>query len=443
MRDILDEQEFLEIETPILSAGTDEGAREFIVPTRKQAGSFYTLPQAPQQFKQMLMVSGYEKYFQIARCFRDEDSRGDRQPEFTQLDIEMAYASMQDIIALNTKMFNEIVQKVYGKKWILHPFEIITYKDAMDKYGCDRPDLRYGLQMQDITNIVKETTFQVFSKPIDEGGIVKCIKISAEEQGNKRMSKGQIENLTTIAQENGLGGLAYIIVNENDLQSPIIKFLGEAIAAKIIDATNAKVGDIVFFSAADYVTANKALDAVRQEMAKILKLINPKELRPAWVVDFPMFEKTDEGRWTFTHNPFSMPAIADLDKHMNGKEAEIGNIIAQQYDLILNGYEIGGGSVRAHKPEILEATYKNMGYNKDEMMKSVGTMYKAFHYGAPPHGGIAWGIDRLMMVLEKKASIREVMAFPKTGTSEDLLFGAPSILSDKKVEEMNVRVIKK
>lgn len=443
MRDILDEQNFLEIETPILSAGTDEGAREFIVPTRKQAGAFYTLPQAPQQFKQMLMVSGYEKYFQIARCFRDEDSRGDRQPEFTQLDIEMAYASMQQIIDVNTNMFNEIVKKIYGKKWILHPFQVITYQDAMDKYGCDRPDLRFGLEMQDITDIVKDTTFQVFSKPIDDGGVVKCIKVSAEEQGNKRMSKGQIENLTAIAQEHGLGGLAYIIVNEYDLQSPIIKFLGENIAARIITATNAKVGDIVFFSAAEYATANKALDAVRQELGAILHLINPKELCPAWVIDFPMFEKTEEGRWTFTHNPFSMPAIYDIEKHMNGKEEEIGSIIAQQYDLILNGYEIGGGSVRAHKPEILEATYKNMGYNKDEMLKSVGTMYKAFHYGAPPHGGIAWGVDRLMMILEKKSSIREVMAFPKTGTSEDLLFGAPSILSDKKIEEMNVRVIKK
>ncbi|WP_334055720.1 bifunctional amidotransferase subunit GatB/aspartate--tRNA ligase AspS [Polaribacter sp. P097] len=442
LRDILDEEEFLEIETPILTAGTDEGAREFIVPTRKQAGSFYTLPQAPQQFKQMLMVGGFEKYFQIARCFRDEDSRGDRQPEFTQLDIEMAYASMQQIIDLNTKMFNEIVKKIYGKKWILRPFEVITYKEAMDKYGCDRPDLRYGLEMQDITDIVKDTTFQVFSKPIDDGGIVKCIKVSAGEQGNKRMSKGQIENLTTIAQQHGLGGLAYIIVNENDLQSPIIKFLGEEIAANIIKATDAQIGDIVFFSAADYATANKALDAVRQEMGRILKLINPKELRPAWVVDFPMFEKTDEGRWTFTHNPFSMPAVYDLEKHMNGKEDEIGTIIAQQYDLILNGYEIGGGSVRAHKSEILEATYKNMGYNKEEMLKSVGTMYKAFQYGAPPHGGIAWGVDRLMMILEKKASIREVMAFPKTGTSEDLLFNAPSILSDKKVEEMNVKIIK-
>ena len=443
LRDILDEEEFLEIETPILTAGTDEGAREFIVPTRKQAGAFYTLPQAPQQFKQMLMVGGFEKYFQIARCFRDEDSRGDRQPEFTQLDIEMAFTSMQQIIDLNTKMFNEVVHKIYGKKWILHPFKIVTYKDAMDKYGCDRPDLRYGLQMQDITDIVKDTTFQVFSKPIDDGGIVKCIKVSAKEQGNTRMSKGQIENLTAIAQQNGLGGLAYIIVNENELQSPIIKFLGEEIAANIIKATNAQIGDIVFFSAADYATANKALDAVRQEMGRILKLINPKELRPAWVVDFPMFERTEEGRWTFTHNPFSMPAIYDLEKHMNNNDDEIGTIIAQQYDLILNGYEIGGGSVRAHKAEILEATYKNMGYNKEEMLKSVGTMHKAFQYGAPPHGGIAWGIDRLMMILERKASIREVMAFPKTGTSEDLLFNAPSPLSDKKVEEMNVRVIRK
>ncbi|MEL1241977.1 bifunctional amidotransferase subunit GatB/aspartate--tRNA ligase AspS [Flavobacterium flavipallidum] len=441
IRDILDEEEFLEIETPILSAGTDEGAREFIVPTRKQAGSFYTLPQAPQQFKQMLMVSGYEKYFQVARCFRDEDSRGDRQPEFTQLDMEMAYASMQQIIDLNTKLFNEVVKKVYGNKWILRPFEVLTYKEAMDYYGCDRPDLRFGLKMQDITEIVKDTTFQVFSKPIEEGGIVKCIKVSAQEQGNKRMSKGQIEALTAIAQQHGLGGLAYIIVNEDELQSPIIKFLGEDIAAGIIKATEAQVGDIVFFSAADYATANKALDAVRQEMGRMLHLINAKELRPAWVVDFPMFEKTDEGRWTFTHNPFSMPAVYDLQKHMDGKEEEIGTIIAQQYDIILNGYEIGGGSVRAHKSEILEATYRNMGYNKEEMIKSVGTMYKAFQYGAPPHGGIAWGIDRLMMILEKKASIREVMAFPKTGTSEDLLFGAPSPLSDKKVEEMNVRII--
>lgn len=439
LRDLLDEQEFLEIETPILTSGTDEGAREFIVPSRKFPGSFYTLPQAPQQFKQMLMVGGFEKYFQIARCFRDEDSRGDRQPEFTQLDIEMAFVSMQDVIDLNTKLLNKIITTLYGKKWKLMPFKVITYKDAIDKYGSDRPDLRFGLEMEDITSIVKETTFQVFAKPIEDGGIVKCIKVKQELQEKGRISKGQIEKLTAIAQENGLGGLAYIIVNENNLQSPIIKFLGEDIAEKIVEKTQAKVGDIVFFSAADAATANKALDAVRQELGKLLKLIKSNELHPAWVVDFPFFEKTEEGNWTFTHNPFSMPRIEFLKNHMKGEN--IGKIIAQQYDLILNGFEIGGGSVRAHKAEILEATYRNMGYDKQDLIKSVGHMYEAFHYGAPPHAGIAWGVDRLVMILEKKNSIREVIAFPKTGAGEDLLFKSPSQLSEKKIREANVTAI--
>ncbi|MEY5048203.1 MAG: hypothetical protein RLZZ175_1562 [Bacteroidota bacterium] len=443
LRDVLDQENFIEVETPVLTAGTDEGAREFIVPSRKFAGSFYTLPQAPQQFKQMLMVGGFERYFQVARCFRDEDSRGDRQPEFTQLDMEMAFASMQDIIDLNTKLFTEVVTKLYGDKWILKPFRVIDYYEAMDKYGCDRPDLRYGLEMQDITDIVKETTFQVFAKPITDGGIVKCIKVDAALQ-KQRLSKGQIEKLTAIAQENGLGGLAYIFVNDDAaaerLQSPIIKFLGQEVAENIVKVTNATVGDVVFFSAASYATANKALDAVRQELGRMLNLINPKELHPAWVVDFPFFEKTDEGRWTFTHNPFSMPKVKDLDKHMKGEN--VGEIIAQQYDLVLNGYEIGGGSVRAHKAEILEATYRNMGYDKEEMKKSVGHMYEAFQYGAPPHGGIAWGVDRLMMILERKTSIREVMAFPKTGSGEDLQFGSPSPLSKKKIEEMNIRLLK-
>lgn len=439
IRDLLDEEQFIEVETPILTAGTDEGAREFIVPSRGFPGSFYTLPQAPQQFKQMLMVGGFEKYFQVARCFRDEDSRGDRQPEFTQLDIEMAFSNMQEIVDLNTRLLTEIVNKLYGNKWRLFPFKVLTYKESMEKYGCDRPDLRFGLEMQDITEIVRETSFQVFSKPIDEGGIVKCIKVNAEYQKQGRMTKGQIEKLTALAQENGLGGLAYIIVNEDSLQSPIIKFLGEKVAANIINKTNARVGDIVFFSAADYKTANKALDAVRQELGQLLNLIKPKELHPAWIIDFPFFEKTEEGNWTFTHNPFSMPKAEDLDKHMQGKQ--VGEIIAQQYDMVLNGFEIGGGSVRAHKPEILEATYKNMGYNHEEMLKSVGHLYQAFHYGAPPHGGIAWGIDRLLMILEKKNSIREVMAFPKTGSGEDLQFGSPSPLSKKKVREANIQVL--
>jgi aspartyl-tRNA synthetase len=438
IRDILDRENFLEIETPVLTGGTDEGAREFIVPSRKFPGKFYTLPQAPQQFKQMLMVGGFERYFQIARCFRDEDSRGDRQPEFTQLDMELSFASMKQIIELNTRLFIDIVNTVYKGKWKLMPFRTLTYYESMEKYGCDRPDLRYGLEMQDITEVVKATSFQVFSKPVEQGGIVKCIKVSGD-LSKKRLSKGQIETLTGIARELGLGGLAYIVVNENELQSPIIKYLGENIAQNIISASQAVAGDIVFFAAAEYKVANKALDAVRQEIARMLHLIKPNELHPAWVIDFPLFEQTEEGGWTFSHNPFSMPKIEHIPQHVAGEK--IGEIISQQYDFVVNGNEVGGGSIRAHKSEILEATYRNMGYNHEEMMRSVGHMWEAFKYGAPPHGGIAWGIDRLMMILEKRTSIREVMAFPKTGSGEDLLFSCPSPLSQKKVSEANISLL--
>jgi aspartyl-tRNA synthetase len=291
--------------------------------------------------------------------------------------------------------------------------------------------------MADITDIVKKTTFNVFAKPIQDGGIVKCIKV-AGELTDKRLTKGQIEKLTLIAQQNGLGGLAYIIFNEDELQSPIIKYLGEDICKEIIESTGTKVGDIIFFSAADYKTANSALSAVRQELGKMLNLIKPRELHPAWIVDFPQFEKTDEGGWTFSHNPFSMPKIEFLNDHLNGTNIE--NILAQQYDFVVNGNEIGGGSVRAHRRDILEATYRNMGYDEQATQKSVGHMLDAFQYGAPPHGGIAWGVDRLMMILEEKSSIREVIAFPKTGQGEELLFSSPSTMSDKKVQEANIKV---
>ena len=440
IRDMLDNQNFIEVETPILSGGTDEGAREFIVPSRTHKGKFYTLPQAPQQYKQMLMVGSFERYFQIARCFRDEDSRGDRQPEFTQMDLEMSFASMDEIIQLNSDMLVKVIKTVYGKsKWQLKDFISITYADAIEKYGCDRPDLRFSLQMKTITEVVADTPFQVFRTPIENGGIVKAIKVSKEEMGDKRMSKGAIEKLTSLAQSHGLGGLAYIFVNENDLQSPIIKFLGEDIGAKIIEIMDAKVGDIVFFSAADHSTANKALDTVRQELGSMLNLIPKNVLQPAWVIDFPQFEEKEDGGWTFSHNPFSMPKPDFIEQHMKGINPK--DILAQQYDLILNGYEIGGGSVRAHRGDILEATFKIMGYNHEEMLASVGNVFNAFQYGAPPHGGIAWGLDRLLMILEKKDSIRDVMAYPKTGSGEDYLFNAPNVLSKKKVSEANVSLI--
>jgi aspartyl-tRNA synthetase len=254
----------------------------------------------------------------------------------------------------------------------------------------------------------------------------------------KKITKNQIEKLTAIAQENGLGGLAYIIVKENELQSPIIKYLGEEICQEIIERAEAVVGDVIFFSAADYKTANSALSAVRQELGKMLNLIKPKELHPAWIVDFPQFEKTDDGGWTFSHNPFSMPKMEFIQDHINGVNLE--NILAQQYDFVLNGYEIGGGSIRAHRKDLLEATYKNMGYDRQSMEKSVGHLLDAFQYGAPPHGGIAWGVDRLMMILEEKSSIREVIAFPKTGQGEEVLFCSPSNISDKKIHEANIKL---
>jgi len=297
--------------------------------------------------------------------------------------------------------------------------------------------LRFALEMADITDIVKKTTFNVFAKPIKDGGIVKCIKVSNDLTSTK-ITKNQIEKLTALAQENGLGGLAYIIIKENELQSPIIKFLGEDICREIIECTEAVVGDIIFFSAADYKTANSALSAVRQELGKMLNLIKPKELHPAWIVDFPQFERTEEGGWTFSHNPFSMPKSEFIQDHLNGVNIE--NILAQQYDFVLNGYEIGGGSIRSHRKDLLEATYRNMGFDQQSMQKSVGHMLEAFQYGAPPHGGIAWGVDRLMMILEEKSSIREVIAFPKTGQGEEILFGSPSTMSEKKIREANIRL---
>ncbi len=434
MRDFLDKKDFIEVETPILNKGTDEWSREFIVPSRIHPGSFYVLPQAPQQIKQMLMASGVDKYYQVARCFRDEDDKWDRQPEFTQLDMEMAFVSPDDVMWIIDEVLLKVVKTYYPEKKLLSPKIVrISYAEAMEKYGSDKPDIRFWLEMKDITDIVKDTEFKVFKAPIEKWGIVKCIKVE------KDITKKDIEYLTKLAISKWLWGLAYIIVHEDQLQSPIIKYLGEDVSARIVEKAGAKPGDIIFFSASDPETTNKALDQVRRELGKMLKLYDDDTLAFCWITDFPMFEKTDEGKWKFTHNPFSMPKIEHIDWLIKGEHVD--QIHAQQYDIVLNGNEIGGGSIRSHVPEILKATYKVMGYTKEQTQHSVGHMLDAFSYGVPPHGWIALGIDRLMMILQKESSIREVIAFPKNGSAQDLLFKSPSPLSSATLKQANIKSI--
>ena len=433
MRSFFAAKDFLEIETPLLGKGTDEGSREFIVPSRLYPGEWFTLPQSPQQIKQMLMVSGFDKYFQFARCFRDEDDKGDRQPEFTQVDMEMAFVSQDEIIALMTKLLQWML-KTYFPTRKLHPrcFEKITYQEVMEKYGTDKPDIRFWLEMKEITEIVAPTDFQVFKQQIQLWGIVKCLKVDQD------MTKKQIEDLTKIAIQAGLGWLAYITVQPDYLQSPIVKFLGEEVSQHIVKTMDAQVGETIFFSAAKADIANKALDIVRRELGKMLRLYDEDELAFCWVVDFPMFEKTITGKRKFTHNPFSLPQVQCIDDFL--KQEKIESILAQQYDIVLNGCEIWWWSLRAHLPELLKTTYKIMGYKDEEIQHSVWTLLKAFAFGAPPHGGIALGFDRLLMILQWEKSLRDVIAFPKTWSGQDLLWKSPSVISAKAMSEAHIKI---
>jgi len=433
-RSILNERSFTEIETPILSKWSDEWSREFIVPSRQHKGKFYVLPQAPQQFKQMLMASGIHRYYQIAKCFRDEDERWDRQAEFTQIDMELSFTNEEEIRKIISDLLLSIVKKIYPNKNLLTPeIQEITYKEAMDLYGSDKPDIRFWLKMKEITDIVKKSDFKVFKEKIEEWWIVKAIKI------DKRISKSDIESLTKIAQSHWLWWLAYIIINDNDLQSPIIKYLWENVATNIVNAMEAKPWDIIFFASDRENIANKALDAVRRKLGEMLNLYDKNDLSFCWIVDFPMFEKTVEWRRTFTHNPFSMPKVEDIDKLIN--KNDIDKIIAQQYDIVLNGNEIWWWSIRAHLPKILESTYRVMWYSTQEIYDSIWHMLKTFCYGTPPHGGIALWLDRLMMILQDEKSIRDVMAFPKTWRGEDLLFNAPSDLPNNRISDVHIKKI--
>ncbi len=434
MRDYFDKKGFWEIETPYLTKSTPEGARDFIVPSRLHQGEFYSLPQAPQQYKQLLMVGGVEKYFQIVKCFRDEDQRGARQLEFTQLDLEMSFVDQEDIMKLVEEIYTEIAEKLTDKEIISKPFPRLDYDEIMKKYGSDKPDLRYGLEIEDISEMVKECGFGVFSDAIENDGVVRAICA----KGASKFSRADIDKLTEFAKEFGAKGLAYIVVKENELQSPIVKFLGDELAQKIVEKMGGEAGDIIFFGADSEKIVRNVLGNVRTELAKKLNLADDNKLAFAFVVNFPLFEEgLEDGHYAPEHNMFTMPNINDLEL-LNSDPSKVKSY---QHDLVLNGYEIGGGAVRIHKRDIQEKVFDLIGFD-EKKKKSFEHMLKAFEFGPPPHGGMAMGLDRLIMILRDEPDIREIIAFPKSGDGKDLVIGAPSKVEKEQLDELGIKVKK-
>jgi len=434
IRNFLSDNKFLEIETPILIKGTPEGSREYIVPSRIYPGQFYVLPQSPQQLKQLLMVAGMDKYFQIARCFRDEDLRGDRQPEFTQLDMEMSFVDQEDVISLNTKMIVDIIKK--HRPDVTMRFEEpirLTYDEAMNKYGSDKPDLRFDLEFVDATNIFENSEFKAFQAIVAQGGVIKALKAPA---ASEILSRKVISELEAKAKIYKAKGLAYIIKENGELRSPILKFLSEDEIAKIVNLTDLKDNDVVFFMADEFDIACNSLGAVRSELGKILGLIDPKMYALLWVTDFPMFEKNDDGSLQACHHPFTSPLLTDISD-LQTKPMELKSI---SYDVVLNGYEIGGGSVRIHDPKLQKALFDALGINDEDIEARFGHMLDAFSYGVPPHAGIAWGLDRLVMILADEPNIREVIAFPKDSKAKDIMLGAPSPIDPDLLDELQINI---
>ncbi|PIQ76068.1 aspartate--tRNA ligase [Candidatus Peregrinibacteria bacterium CG10_big_fil_rev_8_21_14_0_10_49_24] len=429
------DNDFVEVETPILIKGTPEGSREYLVPSRLYHGKFYVLPQSPQQLKQLLMVSGMDKYFQIARCFRDEDQRGDRQPEFTQFEIEMSFCDQDDVMNVMEGCFIEVTKAVRPDRALqAEPFPRITYREAMEKYGSDKPDLRFDMPLTNVTDIVKGCGFKVFADVASSGGMVSAMRAPRASV----FSRKDIDELTDLAQRHGAGGLAYIIVKENELQSPIVKFLGEDVAKSIVEKVGAKTGDTVFFAAGQYPHALEPLGEVRKECAKRLKLIDESIWSYVWVVDFPMFEKSKEtGEVGAVHHPFTRPHPDD--ETLVESDPLAARAIA--YDLVLNGNEVGGGSMRIHEHDLQKRVFNVLGISDDDAQRRFGHMLRAFEYGAPPHGGIAMGLDRFCMILADEPNIREVIAFPKDQKAKDLMLGAPSAMPNQQIEELGIQII--
>lgn len=432
MRDVLDSKGFIEVETPILQKSTPEGARDYLVPSRVHPGEFYALPQSPQLFKQILMVAGMDKYFQIARCFRDEDLRADRQPEFTQLDMEMSFIDEEDIYILMEELVAEIFARGINRE-IATPFPRISYDEAMKKYGTDAPDLRFDLEIVDLTDLLREVQFKVFSGAITNGGAVRAINA----RGCAVFTRREIDDLGKMAVDCGAKGMAWIVVTDQELKSPITKFLTEKEIQDILAALDAKPGDLLLFAADMPAVVSKVLGTLRLELGRRLQLINPDELNFTWVYDFPLLEyNEDDKRFVAVHHPFTSPRVEDMDL----LDTDPGSARARAYDLVLNGTEIGGGSIRIHRRDWQEKMFAATGTSLEEASDKFGFLLEAFEYGTPPHGGFAFGLDRLVMIMAGRHSIRDVIAFPKTQSAACAMSGAPSVVEPKQLRELSLRI---
>jgi aspartyl-tRNA synthetase len=443
IRDFLDERDFLEIETPILIKSTPEGARDYLVPSRLYPGQFYALPQSPQQLKQLLMVAGIEKYFQIARCFRDEDPRADRQPEHTQLDLEMSFVEQEDVLQLIEDLYTAMIQTIMPEKKLTTPFPRLTYADSIARYGTDKPDLRFGLEMSDISDMAAETEFRVFTSTVENGGIVKAFNAP----GLASYSRRQVDQLIDFAKLNGAMGLVTIALNgdpgpvddltQEQLRSAAARFLTVDQVKDIANRVGAQMGDMLLIIAGPAKTTNFALNALRNEMGSRLELADPNELNFCFVVDFPLFEYNDTTkRWDAMHHAFTSPKNED-EQYL---ETDPGRVIANCYDLVSNGVELASGSIRIHTADLQERVFAVLGYTKEQVRQRFGQLLTAFEYGAPPHGGIAPGIDRLLMVLTGRDNIRDVIAFPKTQNALDPLFGAPDVVDQEQLDDLHLTI---